>query len=172
MTDPAKNSLFHPINDTHAHPDLNFTSRTINPSSTYNIVPSDSPVPNTQENDNYTALYDDEYNDDDYEEYDYDDIVTDTPATSTADTDGMRVKTTNFTHGEGSTIYDPESGAYDQMVDYQTGEGGYRHHRERMTEDGVYQVRDVERRGDGSRHVHREYDNLGTGTRTIRDFEA
>ncbi|RDW60397.1 uncharacterized protein DSM5745_10855 [Aspergillus mulundensis] len=83
----------------------------------------------------------------------------------------LRVKTTSFDNGEGSTVYDPESGAYDQILDYTTGPGGYRHHRERMTEDGVFQARDVVKRGDGSRHVHREYDNPGTGTRTVRDYE-
>ncbi|KAL4900492.1 hypothetical protein BDW74DRAFT_182585 [Aspergillus multicolor] len=83
----------------------------------------------------------------------------------------LRVKTTSFDNGEGSTVYDPESGAYDQVLDYATGSGGYRHHRERMTEDGVFQARDVVRREDGSRHVHREYDNPETGTRTVRDYE-
>ncbi|KAL4865849.1 hypothetical protein BDV12DRAFT_173797 [Aspergillus spectabilis] len=165
MTDPAKYSLFHNIDDNHSpHLNLNFTSsRTINPSSTYRTIPSHSPAPN--DNDNDADIYD--Y---DEEDYDYDNIITDTPATSTDS--GMRVKTTSFSHGEGSTLYDPESGAYDQILDYQTGSGGCKHHRERMTEDGVYQVKDVERQGDGSRHVHREYENPGTGTRSVRDFEG
>lgn len=113
---------------------------------------------------------------------DYDEVLTDRSAkgagtgtgtgTSVKDKDSeMRVKTTSFDNGEGSTIYDPESGAYDQMVDYTTGAGGFRHHRERMTEDGVYQARDVKRRGDGSKHVHREYQNPATGTSTVRDYE-
>ncbi|KAL2814700.1 hypothetical protein BDW59DRAFT_167054 [Aspergillus cavernicola] len=36
---------------------------------------------------------------------------------------------------------------------------------------GVYQARDAYRRGDGSRHVHREYGNPVTGTSTVRYFE-
>ncbi|KAL3470544.1 hypothetical protein BJX99DRAFT_239381 [Aspergillus californicus] len=92
--------------------------------------------------------------------------------TGAATASPMRIKTTSFEGGEGSTIYDPESGAYDQMFDYQVGQGGSRHHRERMTEDGVFQARDVWRRGDGSRRVHREYENPGTGTRTVRDYEG
>ncbi|KAL4733687.1 hypothetical protein BDV11DRAFT_210022 [Aspergillus similis] len=83
----------------------------------------------------------------------------------------LRVKTTSFDNGEGSTVYDPESGAYDQMLDYTTGSGEYRHHRERMTEDGVFQARDVTKRQDGTRHVHREYENPLTGTRRTTDYE-
>ncbi|KAL4972814.1 hypothetical protein BDW66DRAFT_143412 [Aspergillus desertorum] len=83
----------------------------------------------------------------------------------------LRVETTSFDHGEGCTVYDPESGAYDQMLDYTTGSGEYRHYRERMTEDGVFQARDVTKRGDGSRHVHREYENPVTGTRRVTDYE-
>ncbi|KAL4990425.1 hypothetical protein BDW68DRAFT_174902 [Aspergillus falconensis] len=83
----------------------------------------------------------------------------------------LRVKTTSFDNGEGSTVYDPQSGAYDQMLDYATGSGEYRHHRERMTEDGIFQARDVTRREDGSRHVHREYENPATGTRRVTDYE-
>ncbi|KAL3461426.1 hypothetical protein BJX64DRAFT_289413 [Aspergillus heterothallicus] len=128
--------------------------------------------------------------DNDADIYDYDDIITDTSATITTnnssssntsrtvrpqETDlgdsGMFMETTEFENGEGSTIYDPESGAYDQMYDYRTGDGGYQHHRERVTEDGVFQVRDVYRRPDGSKHVHRAYDNPVTGTNTVRDYE-
>ncbi|KAI9373840.1 hypothetical protein BJX61DRAFT_501469 [Aspergillus egyptiacus] len=92
---------------------------------------------------------------------------------------GLRVKTTSFDSGAGNTIYDPESGAYDQVFDYRIGEGGgaggggggYRHHRERMTEDGVFQVRDVWKRGDGRRRVHREYEDPESGVRVVKDFE-
>ncbi|KAL3438546.1 hypothetical protein BDV09DRAFT_108659 [Aspergillus tetrazonus] len=83
----------------------------------------------------------------------------------------LRVETTSFDNGEGSTVYDPESGAYDQMLDYTTSAGEYRHHRERMTEDGVFQTRDVTKRQDGTRHVHREYENPLTGTRRVTDYE-
>ncbi|KAL4997262.1 hypothetical protein BDV10DRAFT_96516 [Aspergillus recurvatus] len=83
----------------------------------------------------------------------------------------LRVETTTFGSGEGSTVYDPESGAYDQMLDYTTGSGEYKHHRERMTEDGVFQARDVTKRGDGTRHVHREYENPVTGTKRVTDYE-
>ncbi|OJJ02826.1 hypothetical protein ASPVEDRAFT_29373 [Aspergillus versicolor CBS 583.65] len=77
---------------------------------------------------------------------DYDEVLTDKPVTGT--------------------------GTSASVVDYATGSGGFRHHRERMTEDGVYQARDVKRRGDGSKHVHREYQNPVTGTRTVRDYEV
>ncbi|KAL6231474.1 hypothetical protein BDW75DRAFT_43206 [Aspergillus navahoensis] len=83
----------------------------------------------------------------------------------------LRVKTTSFDNGEGSAVYDPESGAYDQMLDYTTGSGEYKHYRERMTEDGVFQARDVTRLEDGTRHVHREYVNPITGTRSVVDYE-
>ncbi|KAL2852451.1 hypothetical protein BJY01DRAFT_244625 [Aspergillus pseudoustus] len=117
--------------------------------------------------------------DNDADIYNYDNIPTETSTTNRTvrpqETDlgdsGMFMETTEFDNGEGSTIYDPESGAYDQVYDYRTGEGGYKHHRERLTEDGVYQVRDVLKRPDGSRQVHREYENPVTGTSTVRDYE-
>ncbi|KAL4821737.1 hypothetical protein BDW67DRAFT_179570 [Aspergillus spinulosporus] len=83
----------------------------------------------------------------------------------------LRVETISVDNGEGSTVYDPESGAYDQMLDYTTGSGEYRHYRERMTEDGVFHKRDVTKRQDGTRHVHREYENTLTGTRRVTDYE-
>ncbi|KAL4788195.1 hypothetical protein BJX76DRAFT_316608 [Aspergillus varians] len=117
-----------------------------------------------------------EAGDNDVDIYDYDNIITDGPVartgTGAGDKDSeRRVQTTSFDKGEGTTIYDTQSGAYDLMLDYATGDGGYHHRRERMTEDGIYQARDVQRRGDGSRHVHREYVNPVTGTRTVRDYE-
>ncbi|KAL5340500.1 hypothetical protein BJX70DRAFT_361155 [Aspergillus crustosus] len=170
MADPAKQSLFHHIDDDTPHLNLNFTpqSRTINPSSTYNMLPSHSPPSDSHDNDNDVDIYD--YNDYD-EAYDYENIITNTPATTITAEPGIRVRTTTFTRGEETTVYHPESGAYDQTVDYRTGSGGSRHHRERMTADGVFQVRDVENRGDGSKHVHKEYENTGTGTRNVSDFQ-
>ncbi|KAL2798344.1 hypothetical protein BJX66DRAFT_295420 [Aspergillus keveii] len=112
--------------------------------------------------------------DNDADIYDYDDIITDTStstANRTVDETGLVTESISLDNGEGTTVYDPETGAYDQMYDYTTGDGGYKHHRERLTDEGVYQSRDVDRRNDGTRHVHRKYQNPVTGTRTVRDYE-
>ncbi|KAL4808424.1 hypothetical protein BDV18DRAFT_158523 [Aspergillus unguis] len=148
----------------------------------YRDSPGSGAGDNENDNDadiyNYDNNYDYEYHDNPNEDVvdaaPYTDSAAEGVTESYAYADGdpdLRIKTSTFDNGEGSTIYDPESGAYDQMLDYTTGSGSYRHHRERMTEDGVYQERDVQRRDDGSRHVHREYENPATGTRTVKDYE-
>ncbi|CAI7673184.1 unnamed protein product [Penicillium pancosmium] len=63
---------------------------------------------------------------------------------------------TNYDTGYGTTAYDPSSGAYDQHLDYRT-DSSRRHHRERLDPSGVYRHRDVDRRDDGTTHVHRDY---------------
>ncbi|OQE29964.1 hypothetical protein PENSTE_c002G04815 [Penicillium steckii] len=77
---------------------------------------------------------------------------------------------TTYDTGYGTTAYDPSSGAYDQHLDYRT-DNSRRHHRERLNSSGVYRHRDVDRRDDGTTHVHREYDNPNTGTSYHRDYE-
>lgn len=77
---------------------------------------------------------------------------------------------TTYDTGYGTTTYDPTSGAYDQHLDYRTDDSR-RHHRERLDNTGVYRHRDVDRRDDGTTHVHREYDNPNTGTSYHRDYE-
>ncbi|KAJ5428880.1 hypothetical protein N7445_010334 [Penicillium cf. griseofulvum] len=72
--------------------------------------------------------------------------------------------------GRGTTTYDPQTGAYDQHLDYSTPTGR-RHHRERVNSAGTYRHRDVDRFDDGSTRVHKEYDNPNTGTSYHRDYE-
>ncbi|RAL16402.1 uncharacterized protein BO97DRAFT_440179 [Aspergillus homomorphus CBS 101889] len=58
-------------------------------------------------------------------------------------------------------------------IQYQASseDGLVRHHRrERSTAGGVYLLREVEEREGGSRHVHREYENPGTGVSYLRDL--
>lgn len=114
-----------------------------------------------------------------YDNYDYDTsagttyesvgTTYDAPSTAyvTAGTTGL-----GNTYGTeyGTTTYDPNSGSYDQHLDYQT-DSSRRHHRERLDENGVYRHRDVDHRDDGTTHVHREYDNPNTGTSYHRDYE-
>ncbi|KAB8274780.1 hypothetical protein BDV30DRAFT_86256 [Aspergillus minisclerotigenes] len=91
---------------------------------------------------------------------------------------GARVKRTNFGKGRGRTIYSPNTGAYDETLDYSTDDAEH-HHREKLSADGIYQLRDVDLHRDGTRHVHREYNNpiagITTsveGTMSDRAFEA
>jgi hypothetical protein len=93
----------------------------------------------------------------------------DTPST-TYDTTGYGLGTTGYGAGYGTTTYNPDTGAYDQHLDYRT-DGTRRHHRERLDDSGVYRHRDVDRRDDGTARVHREYDNPNTGTSYHRDYE-
>lgn len=93
--------------------------------------------------------------------------------------------TTGRAHGTGSTAlggqyvehrnqgsyYNPATGAYGEHFDYPTATGVH-HHRERTGATGVYRERDVDIRDDGSKHVHRVYDNPNTGTRVERDYEV
>lgn len=72
--------------------------------------------------------------------------------------------------GYGATTYDPNTGSYDQHLDFRTP-AGRRHHRERVDDTGTYRHRDVDRYDDGSTRVHREYDNPNTGTSYHRDYE-
>lgn len=72
--------------------------------------------------------------------------------------------------GYSRTSYDPNTGSYDQHLDYDTG-SSRRHHRERVDSTGTYRHRDVDRRDDGTTHVHRDYDNPNTGTSYHRDYE-
>ncbi|KAJ0424510.1 hypothetical protein BJY00DRAFT_309413 [Aspergillus carlsbadensis] len=83
--------------------------------------------------------------DNDADIYNYDDIITDT-STSTADrtvNEGVVTETAEFDNGKCTTVYDPQTGSYDQMYDYTTGDGGHKHHRERLTDEGIYQSQDV-----------------------------
>ncbi|KAE8315251.1 hypothetical protein BDV41DRAFT_574950 [Aspergillus transmontanensis] len=93
---------------------------------------------------------------------------------------GARVNRTNFENGRGRTIYSPNTGAHDETLDYSTDHGEH-HYREKLSADGIYQLRDVDvdLRKDGTRHVHREYNNPITGittsvrgTMSDRAFEA
>ncbi|KAJ5749302.1 uncharacterized protein N7511_010998 [Penicillium nucicola] len=76
----------------------------------------------------------------------------------------------NHDIGYGATTYDPNTGAYDQHLDYRTP-AGRRHHRERVDQHGTFRHRDVDRYEDGSARVHKEYDNPNTGTSYHRDYE-
>ncbi|KAE8137397.1 hypothetical protein BDV38DRAFT_246738 [Aspergillus pseudotamarii] len=78
---------------------------------------------------------------------------------------GARIKRTNFKNGRGRTTYNPSTGAYDELLDYSTDDADH-HHREKLNADGVYELRDVNLRKDGTRHVHREYNNPITGITT------
>ncbi|KAE8159862.1 hypothetical protein BDV40DRAFT_302876 [Aspergillus tamarii] len=78
---------------------------------------------------------------------------------------GARIKRTNFENGRGRTTYNPNTGAYDELLDYSTDDADH-HHREKLNADGVYELRDVDLHKDGARHVHREYNNPITGITT------
>ncbi|KAE8327915.1 hypothetical protein BDV39DRAFT_204627 [Aspergillus sergii] len=87
-------------------------------------------------------------------------------------------KQTATDNGHGRTIYSLNTGAYDETLDYSTDDAEH-HHREKLSADGVYQLRGVDLRKDGTRHVHREYNNpiIGIttsvqGTMSDRAFEA
>ncbi|GAB1196596.1 hypothetical protein APSETT444_005868 [Aspergillus pseudonomiae] len=91
---------------------------------------------------------------------------------------GEGIKRTNFENGRGRTIYNPNTGAYDEILDYSTDDGDY-HHRGSLAPTGFYQLRDIDLHKDGRRHVHRECDNPITGittsvrgTMSDRAFEA
>lgn len=74
-------------------------------------------------------------------------------------------------HRDQGSYYNPVTGAYGEHFDYPTATGVH-HHRERTGATGVYRERDVDIRDDGSKHVHRVYDNPNTGTRIERDYEV
>jgi hypothetical protein len=97
-----------------------------------------------------------------YGNYDHAHIYTAATPTTTYDT--------TYDSGYGTTSYDPQTGAYDQHLDYETPTGR-RHHRERVDPSGTYRHRDVDRYDDGTSRVHREYDNPNTGTSYHRDYE-
>ncbi|KAE8378668.1 hypothetical protein BDV26DRAFT_261322 [Aspergillus bertholletiae] len=91
---------------------------------------------------------------------------------------GARIKRTKFENGCSRTIYNPNTRAYDEMLDYHTGDADH-HHREKRSANGVYQMRSVDLHKDGTRHIHREYNNPITGVTTSvqgnmndRAFEA
>ncbi|OGM48293.1 hypothetical protein ABOM_002178 [Aspergillus bombycis] len=91
---------------------------------------------------------------------------------------GDRIKRTNFENGHGCTIYNTNTGAYDETLDCGTDDGDH-HHREKLTADSVYQLQDVDLHKDGTRYVYREYGNPITGITTCvrgtmgdRAFEA
>ncbi|KAJ5115757.1 hypothetical protein N7456_000105 [Penicillium angulare] len=86
------------------------------------------------------------------------------------DSSGLTYDVDTYDTGYGTTAYDPSTGAYDQHLDYSTGDAR-RHHRERLSSTGTYRHRDVDRRDDGTTHVHREYMNPNTGTNYHRDYE-
>ncbi|ROT40202.1 hypothetical protein SODALDRAFT_329877 [Sodiomyces alkalinus F11] len=73
--------------------------------------------------------------------------------------------------GGGSEMFNcPESVAYTEHIDYPTSTG-VRHHEEQLSSTGTYQSKDVDKRNDGSEHIHRVYDNPNTDTRVERDIE-
>lgn len=72
--------------------------------------------------------------------------------------------------GGGHTAYDPVTGAYDEHYDFRM-ENATRHHRERVTPTGTYQLREVDKFDDGTARVHREYSNPNTGTNYTRDYQ-
>src|SRR5690606_35816541 len=74
-------------------------------------------------------------------------------------------------HRDQGSYYNPVTGAYGEHFDYPTATGVH-HHRERTGATGIYRERDVDIRNDGSKHVHRVYDNPNTGTRIERDYEV
>lgn len=74
-------------------------------------------------------------------------------------------------HRDQGSYYNPVTGAYGEHFDYPTATGVH-HHRERTGATGVYRERDVDIRDDGSKHVHRVYDNPNTATRVERDYEV
>ncbi|KAJ5639147.1 uncharacterized protein N7484_007009 [Penicillium longicatenatum] len=86
------------------------------------------------------------------------------------DATGLTYDADAYDTGYGTTAYDPSTGAYDQHLDFRAGDA-QRHHRERLDPSGTYRHRDVDRRDDGSTHVHREYMNPNTGTASHRDYE-
>lgn len=92
------------------------------------------------------------------------------PSGTTYEIVGTTYDTPAYDTGYGTTTYDPNTGAYDQHLDYETDDAR-RHHRERVDDDGVYRHRDVDRRADGSTRAHREYDNPNTGTSYHRDVD-
>ncbi|KAL4797211.1 hypothetical protein BDV19DRAFT_387388 [Aspergillus venezuelensis] len=92
----------------------------------------------------------------------------------TDSTSPLRLKRTAFEHGAGETIYDPGSGAYESVLDFATGNGGFVHHREVVSEDGVLQAGDVvrDRMGESSgTRVRRVVGDLEGGVEVIRDYE-
>lgn len=86
------------------------------------------------------------------------------------DATGLTYDADAYDTGYGTTTYDPSTGAYDQHLDFRTPDSR-RHHRERLSSTGTYRHRDVDRRDDGTTHVHREYMNPNTGTSYHRDYE-
>ncbi|PYH78146.1 hypothetical protein BO82DRAFT_357564 [Aspergillus uvarum CBS 121591] len=48
----------------------------------------------------------------------------------------------------------------------------HRHRQETATAGGGYQLREVEERADGSRRVHREYEDPATGVTYVRDLNG
>ncbi|KAK3938994.1 hypothetical protein QBC46DRAFT_388861 [Diplogelasinospora grovesii] len=74
--------------------------------------------------------------------------------------------------GTGSvTVYNPQTGAYDEQKDYVTASGIVHHHREKCDAHGNYLHRDVDVRPDGSRHTHRVSVNPSERTRVEVDTE-
>ncbi|KAE8391467.1 hypothetical protein BDV23DRAFT_182522 [Aspergillus alliaceus] len=95
----------------------------------------------------------------------YNKMATDVNTSEHDTASGAKVKRTTFENGRSRTIYSPETGAYEETLDY-TEKGVQHHHREKLSSEGVYQSRDVELEKDGTRHVRREYKNPITGTST------
>ncbi|KAL4954641.1 hypothetical protein BDW69DRAFT_183362 [Aspergillus filifer] len=84
----------------------------------------------------------------------------------------LRLKRSTFEHGAGGTIYDPETGAYDSVLDFATEDGGFAHHWEIVSGDGFWQAEDVVR---GARHegarVRRVVEDVNEGLGVVRDYE-
>ncbi|KAL4962832.1 uncharacterized protein BDV14DRAFT_202459 [Aspergillus stella-maris] len=85
----------------------------------------------------------------------------------------LRLKRTTFESGAGETLYDPDSGAYESVLDIATGDGGFVHHREVVSEDGIVQAGDVVRgQGGGSgTRVRRVVGEVDGGVGVVRDYE-
>ncbi|KAN0080714.1 hypothetical protein V8E54_003918 [Elaphomyces granulatus] len=74
----------------------------------------------------------------------------------------------------GSTSYDPDTGAYNQHIDYDDTDGTRRHHREHMDAVGRYYHRDVDRdtsKNGSEVRVQKDYVNPNTGTSYHRETE-
>lgn len=70
----------------------------------------------------------------------------------------------------GTKIYDRDSGAYDEHMDYATA-GGASHHREVRDADGRMFKRNFDIDGRVARE-HREYENPKSGVRLVRDEDV
>lgn len=72
--------------------------------------------------------------------------------------------------GQGYRVSNPLTGAYDEEVQYRTA-GALRHHRERVTPQGSFFLRDVDVFDNGTKSVHREYSDPTTGKNYLHEYQ-